>query len=50
MYLGEEEWTELQKIALDQAGYKYNQDSFENPEFMGLKIFLVKTEKHLTVV
>lgn len=50
MYLGEKEWEELQTMAKAMTGFIYDQDSYSNPEFHGLKIFLVKTDKHLTVV
>lgn len=50
IYLGEEEWGELQVMAKAMTGFIYNQDSYLDPEFMGLKIFLVKTSNHLTVV
>ncbi len=50
IYLGEREWIELKAMALAMTGFKYNEDGFGTPECMGLKIFLVKTDKHLTVV
>ncbi len=49
MYLGESEWEELKIMVRALTGFVYNQDQYSNPEFKGLKIFLVKAPQHLTV-